>query len=148
MVLTLEVGGRWSAEAWAFVRGLARARAREEPQLLRRRAQAAWHRRLVAILAVAAPSAFGESFLERDCARGADGELPTTQAVLEEAGFSFEHLVSATVYLTDINTLDIFDAVWQEYFPDPMAYPSRAVVEVAALVLGIQLEISAIAIKD
>jgi enamine deaminase RidA (YjgF/YER057c/UK114 family) len=29
-----------------------------------------------------------------------------------------------------------------------MAYPSRAVVEVAALVLGIQLEISAIAIKD
>jgi enamine deaminase RidA (YjgF/YER057c/UK114 family) len=29
-----------------------------------------------------------------------------------------------------------------------MAYPSRAVVEVSALVLGIQLEISAIAIKD
>jgi 2-iminobutanoate/2-iminopropanoate deaminase len=70
------------------------------------------------------------------------------QAVLEEAGFGFEHLVSATVYLTDIDTLDTFDAVWQEYFPDPMAYPSRAVVEVSALVLGIQLEISAIAIKD
>ena len=70
------------------------------------------------------------------------------QAVLEEAGFGFEHLVSATVYLTDINTLDTFDAVWQEYFPNPMAHPSRAVVEVSALVLGIQLEISAIAIKD
>ena len=70
------------------------------------------------------------------------------QAVLEEAGFGFEHVVSATVYLTDINTLDTFDAVWQEYFPDPQSYPSRAVVEVAALVLGIQLEISAIAIKD
>lgn len=59
------------------------------------------------------------------------------QAVLEEAGFGFEHLVSATVYLTDIDTLDTFDAVWQEYFPDPSAYPSRAVVEVSALVLGI-----------
>jgi 2-iminobutanoate/2-iminopropanoate deaminase len=70
------------------------------------------------------------------------------QAVLEEAGFGFEHLVSATVYLTDIDTLDTFDAVWQEFFPDPQAYPSRAVVEVSALVLGIQLEISAIAIKD
>jgi len=70
------------------------------------------------------------------------------QAVLEEAGFGFEHVVSATVYLTDINKLDTFDAVWQEYFPDPQAYPSRAVVEVSALVLGIQLEISAIAIKD
>ena len=74
--------------------------------------------------------------------------MQNMQAVLEEAGFGFEHLVSATVYLTDINTLDIFDAVWQKYFPGPMAYPSRAVVEVAALVLGIQLEISAIAIKD
>jgi 2-iminobutanoate/2-iminopropanoate deaminase len=70
------------------------------------------------------------------------------EAVLQEAGFGFEHMVSATVYLTDINTLDTFDAVWQEYFPDPQAYPSRAVVQVAALVLGIQLEISAIAIKD
>ena len=69
------------------------------------------------------------------------------QAVLEEAGFGFEDVVSATVYLTDIDTLDTFDAVWQEYFPDANAYPSRAVVEVSALVLGIQLEISAIAIK-
>ena len=68
-------------------------------------------------------------------------------AVLEEAGFSAADVVSATVYLTDIDTLDTFDAVWQEYFLDPNAYPSRAVVEVAALVLGIQLEISAIAIK-
>jgi reactive intermediate/imine deaminase len=70
------------------------------------------------------------------------------QAVLEEAGFDFKDVVSATVYLTDIDKLDTFDAVWQEYFPDPQAYPSRAVVQVAALVLGIQLEISAIAIKD
>jgi 2-iminobutanoate/2-iminopropanoate deaminase len=70
------------------------------------------------------------------------------EAVLEEAGFGFEHVVSATVYLTDIDSLDTFDAVWQEYFPDPQVYPSRAVVQVAALVLGIQLEISAIAIKD
>lgn len=68
-------------------------------------------------------------------------------AVLDEAGFSAADVVSATVYLTDINTLDTFDAVWQEYFPDADAYPSRAVVEVSALVLGIQLEISAIAIK-
>ena len=68
-------------------------------------------------------------------------------AVLDEAGFSARDVVSATVYLTDINTLDTFDAVWQEYFPDANAYPSRAVVEVSALVLGIQLEISAIAIK-
>ena len=68
-------------------------------------------------------------------------------AVLDEAGFEAGDVVSATVYLTDIDTLDTFDAVWQEYFPDPNAYPSRAVVEVSGMVLGIQLEISAIAIK-
>lgn len=68
-------------------------------------------------------------------------------AVLEEAGFSARDVVSATVYLTDIDTLDTVDAVWRESFPDANAYPSRAVVEVSALVLGIQLEISAIAIK-
>ena len=68
-------------------------------------------------------------------------------AVLDEAGFSARDVVSATVYLTDIDTLDTVDAVWQESFPDANAYPSRAVVEVSALVLGIQLEISAIAIK-
>lgn len=69
-------------------------------------------------------------------------------AVLEEAGFLAGDVVSAVVYLTDIDTLDTVDAVWQEYFTDPQAYPSRAVVEVSALVIGIQLEISAIAIKD
>jgi reactive intermediate/imine deaminase len=69
-------------------------------------------------------------------------------AVLEEAGFSAGDVVSAVVYLTDIDTLDTVDAVWQEFFTDPQAYPSRAVVEVSALVLGIQLEISAVAIKD
>ena len=74
--------------------------------------------------------------------------MTNMMAVLEEAGFRAADVVSASVYLTDINTLDTFDAVWQEYFPDPSAYPSRAVVEVSALVLGIQLEISAIAIKS
>jgi len=74
--------------------------------------------------------------------------MENMMAVLEEAGFSAADVVSAVVYLTDIDTLDAVDAVWQEYFSDPQAYPSRAVVEVSALVLGIQLEISAIAIKD
>jgi 2-iminobutanoate/2-iminopropanoate deaminase len=73
--------------------------------------------------------------------------MENMMAVIEEAGFSASDVVSATVYLTDINKLDSFDAVWQDYFLDARAYPSRAVVQVAALVLGIQLEISAIAIR-
>ena len=36
VVLALETGGRWSSEALAFVRLLARANARSEPQLMRK----------------------------------------------------------------------------------------------------------------
>ena len=85
MVLALEVGGRWSHEAWAFERCLAHARGREEPELLRRKTTAAWHRRFVNILAVAAQRSFGETLLERYAAGGADGRVPGTQVVLEEA---------------------------------------------------------------
>ena len=84
VVLALEVGGRWSREAWSFVRNLARARAREEPELLRKRAEAMWHKRFVGIMAVAAQRALGESLLERLSGTGVDGEIPSTQCVLEE----------------------------------------------------------------
>ena len=74
--------------------------------------------------------------------------LQNFMAVLEAAGCTARDVVSAVIYLTDIDTLDTVDAVWQEFFTDPLNYPSRAVVEVSALVLGIQLEISGIAVKD
>ena len=41
------VGGRWSEEAKIFVRLLARARARSEPRLMRRRVEQAWRLRTV-----------------------------------------------------------------------------------------------------
>ena len=41
-VLALEVGRRWSEEAKIFIRLLARARARSEPRLMRRRLEQAW----------------------------------------------------------------------------------------------------------
>ena len=80
VVLALEVGGRWSREAWVFVRGLALSRAREEPDLLRRRAAAAWHRRFVCLLAVAAQRAFGESLLERSPGPGSMAKSPARRS--------------------------------------------------------------------
>ena len=74
--------------------------------------------------------------------------LRNVMAVLEAAGCSAREVASAVIYLTDINQLETVDHVWREFFTDASAFPSRAVVEVAALVEGIQVEISAIAIKD
>ena len=87
VVLGLEVGGRWSSEAWTFVRLLAKARARGEPPLLRRGAVAAWRRRWVGLLACAAARAFAASLLDLPEALGADGEAPSTTAVLEDARY-------------------------------------------------------------
>ena len=42
VVLALETGLRWSSEALALVRLLARAKARSEPQLMRKRVEQAW----------------------------------------------------------------------------------------------------------
>ena len=86
VVFALEVGGRWSSEAINFVRLLARARARSEPPLLRKSAEAAWQRRWTGLLAVAAQRAFAESLLEWHGQAGSDSfALPSTQAVLEDA---------------------------------------------------------------
>ena len=68
--------------------------------------------------------------------------------MLEEAGSYFKDLVSAIVFRADINKLVTLDSEWQDYFPNPQAYPYRAAVEVAALVSSIQLLISANASKD
>ena len=72
-----------------FVRLLARARARGEPQGLRKSAEAAWHRRFVALLPVATQRAFGESLCERLPGQGVEGETPSTQSVLEEARYGW-----------------------------------------------------------
>lgn len=91
VVLALDVGGRWSTEALEFIRLLARARARSEPELLRKKAQMAWQRRWTAIMAVAAQRAFAESLLELPSPGwGAclDGAAPPVADVLADARYS------------------------------------------------------------
>ena len=63
VVLALEVGGCWSEEAVTFVRLLAKAKARTEPQLLRPAAQAAYFHRWTGILAMAAQRTFAGGYL-------------------------------------------------------------------------------------
>ena len=72
--------------------------------------------------------------------------MQNMQAVLEEAGFGFEHLVSATVYLTDIDGYSEMNEAYAQYFEgiDP---PSRVAMEISGLVGGALIEISFIAVK-
>ena len=81
VVLALEVGGRWSPEATDFVSQLAKAKARSEPFLVRRRMEQAWRLRWTGLLACAAAWSFAASLLGLHGGRGADGFAPRSHEV-------------------------------------------------------------------
>lgn len=70
--------------------------------------------------------------------------LANLKAVLEAAGSGMDRVVKATVYLTDLSLFPRVNAVYAEAFDSDPA-PARVTVGVAALPLGAQVEIDAIA---
>ena len=71
--------------------------------------------------------------------------LANLRAVLEAAGLSFDHVVRTTIYLTDLSHFPRVNAVYADHFTHEPP-PARATVQVAALPLGAQIEIDAIAV--
>jgi enamine deaminase RidA (YjgF/YER057c/UK114 family) len=65
---------------------------------------------------------------------------------LERAGLTLADVVSVTVYCTDLDLYDKFNAVYRTYFQDH--YPARAFIGVAKLVRGARLEIAGVAVKS
>src|SRR6202000_2542685 len=82
---------------------------------------------------------------------GTDITLQTTNAiaavqkVVEKAGFQMSDIVSVTVYVTDLNDVEKMNEVYKKLMPDPK--PARATVQVAGLIGGAKIEMSAIAVK-
>src|ERR1700748_3194154 len=82
---------------------------------------------------------------------GTDITLQTTNAiaavakVVKEAGFQMSDIVSVTVYVTDLNDVEAMNKVYIKLMPDPK--PAGATVQVAGLIGGAKIEISAIAVK-
>ena len=72
--------------------------------------------------------------------------LENIQKVLKAAGFEMKDLVSVNVYLADIKEFGDMNQVYKSMVPDPK--PTRATVQVAALVNNARVEISAIAVKQ
>jgi 2-iminobutanoate/2-iminopropanoate deaminase len=65
-------------------------------------------------------------------------------AVLTAAGSGLDSVLRTTIYLTDLALFARVNAVYARFFAGEPA-PARATVEVAALPLGVQIEIDAIA---
>ena len=66
-------------------------------------------------------------------------------AVLAAGGSSLAGVVRTTVYLTDLALFPRMNAVYARYF-EQVPQPARATVQAAALPLGAQIEIDAIAL--
>jgi 2-iminobutanoate/2-iminopropanoate deaminase len=64
-------------------------------------------------------------------------------AVLEDGGMAEHHVVSVSVYLTDMNDFAEMNEAYAERFEEP--YPARTTIGVAALPMGATVEIGLIA---
>jgi 2-iminobutanoate/2-iminopropanoate deaminase len=71
--------------------------------------------------------------------------MDAVKQTLEKGGLTMADLVSVTVYCTDLDLYDKFNAVYRSYFHDN--YPARAFIGVAKLVRGAHFEIAGVAVK-
>lgn len=70
--------------------------------------------------------------------------LDNLGAVLRAAGMNYEHVVQATVYMTDIDDYGSINEIYARYFSEMP--PARETIVVAALPRNARVEISCIAI--
>lgn len=68
------------------------------------------------------------------------------QALLNEAGMDFNHVVKCSIFIADMNNFSSINEVYGKYFTSN--YPARETVEVACLPKNVNVEISVIAVKQ
>lgn len=75
----------------------------------------------------------------------AEQALENLLAVVHAAGFSRDHVVKTTVYVTDLGDFSTINEVYARYFSEP--YPARATVQAAGLPARARVEIDAVAVR-
>ena len=72
--------------------------------------------------------------------------MKNMKAVLQAADMTFEHVVKASIFITDMNDFVQINDAYGSYFNEESA-PARETVQVAKLPKNVHVEISMIAIK-
>lgn len=72
--------------------------------------------------------------------------LDAVKQTLARGGLSMDDLVSVTVYCTDLDLYEKFNAVYRTYFHEH--FPTRAFIGAAKLVRGARFEIAAVAVSS
>ncbi len=71
--------------------------------------------------------------------------MKNIEAILKEAGYSFNNVVKSTCLLNDMSNFAEMNAVYGKYYPENP--PARAAFAVKDLPLGVMIEIETIAAK-
>ncbi len=72
--------------------------------------------------------------------------MDNLKAVLAAADMTFEHVVKASIFISDMDNFTKINEVYGSYFNDDSA-PARETVQVARLPKDVNVEISVIAVK-
>lgn len=91
------------------------------------------------------PNAQGK-FTGTDISSQTANAIAAIEKVVTKAGFQMTDITSVTVYVTDLNDVPKMNDVYKKLMPDPK--PARATVQVAGLIGGAKIEVSAIAVKQ
>ena len=71
--------------------------------------------------------------------------MENLKAILTTAGADFSHVVKTSIFLTDMKNFSAVNEMYGYYFTGD--FPARETVQVSALPLGVNVEISMIAVK-
>ncbi len=72
--------------------------------------------------------------------------MENLKAILHAAGMDFSHVVKCSIFITDMNDFPKINEVYASYFD--AAAPARETVQVAALPMFVDVEISCIAVSS
>ncbi len=73
--------------------------------------------------------------------------MENMKVILEAAEMTFEHVVKASIFISDMNNFSRINTIYGNYFNEETA-PARETVEVANLPKFVNVEISMIAVKS
>ncbi|MDR3120720.1 MAG: Rid family detoxifying hydrolase [Clostridiales bacterium] len=85
------------------------------------------------------------AFAGADAAAQAKQAMQNLKAILEAAGYTFDDVVKALIFVTDLADFAAVNEVYASFLKAP--YPARSCVQVAALPRGGKVEIEMIAAR-
>jgi 2-iminobutanoate/2-iminopropanoate deaminase len=84
-------------------------------------------------------------FTGMDITQQTTNTIAAIEKIVKKAGFQMTDITSVTVYITDLSDVPKMNEAYKKLMPNPK--PARATVQVAGLIGGAKIEISAIAVK-